>query len=88
METLSDKIIEDFTKNKEAFILEELQPYFEEGKVIQKVKLRMSEIEDFKILANEKFKQFIDEMCEEIEGDGLEWDQVVQMLKLAGEKLI
>ncbi len=67
MKILSEAIIEDFTKHKEAFILEELQPYFKDGKVTQKVKLRLAEIEDFKRLVNERFDEFIKDLKEKLD---------------------
>jgi len=99
--SLSDKMMKELCKSKEAFILEELQPSFKDGKICQKVKLRLAEIKDFKILANQRFKEFIRLLKEDIDKTNLNyedvWDwkgntpeDIVKILidKLAGDELI
>ena len=59
-------LIGEMSKNKEAFILEELKPYFENGQIIEMVKIRLAEIKDFKEQVNEKFKEFIFNLKDEL----------------------
>jgi len=97
----SDKMINEFCEKKEAFIMEELQPYFKDGKMCQKVNLRLAEIKDFKNLANQKFEQFIKDLKKDIDEsadktdiwDNERWDKFRKVLikaikKRAGDGLI
>jgi len=79
--SLSDKMMKELCKSKEAFILEELQPSFKDGKICQKVKLRLAEIKDFKILANQRFEEFIRLLKEYVNLVGNDYYDYRDMLK-------
>jgi len=62
VENFTEKFAKEFTKVREAFIMEELKPYYEikDGEIvfIQKVRVRMAEVKDFE----DRTKRIIDSM--------------------------
>lgn len=64
MSLSEDEAIMEFMKIKEAFVMEELVPYMEDGKLKQKVKIRLREIKEVK----EEFAEKVEKLKEAIEG--------------------